>query len=153
MEPWNPNQITLHLMLTSPESPGSKKCVNGTREGEGKCTWFVPWIYRQVHPRRYQSPHFKQESSWERTGACRDNSWRNVVPLHQYSEWDVRRNLFCLAAGAGTGAVGGVYSSIASSQSSEDLSDVGCAYTKSQNTNIIPFTRLLLRAKNFSVMT
>lgn len=108
----------------------------------------VPWIYRHFHPGRYQSRHFKHGSSWERTGAWWDKSWRIVVPLHQYFESEVSGwNLFC------AGAVGGVYSNIASSQSSENLSNVDCTYTKSHNTNIVPFTRPLLCAKNFSVVT
>lgn len=39
--------------------------------------------------------------------------------------------------------MGRVYSDMALSLSSKDCSDVDYTYTKSQNTNIIPLTRLL----------
>lgn len=48
--------------------------------------------------------------------------------------------------------MGRVYSGMALSQSSEDHSDVDYTCTKSQNTNIIPLTRLLLCAKNPSIV-
>lgn len=118
-------------------------------ESRGKCTWFIPWIYRHFILEGISvtisnmRPHGKE---LEHAG---DNSWRKGVPcICTLGSGTWGWNLLCSAAEAA-----GRVNDTASSPSSEDLSDVDCTWTKSQITNIIPLTRLLLCTRNFSVVT